>query len=326
MTEPIRWGILGPGKIAHKFARSVQPLEDAKLAAVGSRSQERADAFGEAFDIPNRHGSYEALVGDPAVDIVYVAVPHSRHRDATLLALEAGKAVLCEKPLAINAAQAREMITCAREQKRFLMEGMWTRFFPTMIRLRQLVADGTIGEPRMVTADFGFRAGVDPESRLFNPALGGGALLDVGIYPVSFAFMVLGNPTRVASLATLGETGVDEQAGILFGYEGGELAVLHTAIRTQTAIEATVLGTEGRIRVHHPMFKPSAITVSRKGQDEQEERPYEPEGFQFEAQEAASCLRTDKRESEIMPLDESLAIMETLDELRGQWGLKYPME
>lgn len=326
MTENIRWGILGPGRIADQFATSISQVKDAELAAVGSRNRERADTFAEKFGIPRRHYSYEDLVADPEVDVVYVAVPHSFHKSCTLLALQAGKAVLCEKPFAINTAEVEEMVDCAREKKLFLMEGMWTRFFPVMTRLREIISSGAIGDVRMVTADFGFRGGLDPESRLFNPSLGGGALMDVGIYPVAFASMILGTPDRIESMATIGSTGVDEQAGVLMGYAGGEIAVLHTAIRTQTQIEAAVMGTEGQIRIKHPFYKSKSLTLTCGGKTETVEMPYESTGFQFEAAEVGTCLREGKTESEIIPLSESLTIMSTLDTIRSQWGLKYPME
>ena len=323
----VRWGILGAGSIARRFSEAIRTLPDARLAAVGSRDQAKADAFGDTFDIPHRHGSYEAFVQDADVDVVYVATPHNFHREHSILALRAGKAVLCEKPFTINAREAEAIVRVAREQKRFLMEAHWSRFFPLMARVRELVADGAIGEVRMVQADFGFRAGVNPEGRLFNPALGGGALLDVGSYTVSFASMLLGTPDRVTGMAHLGETGVDEEAAMILGYPGGKLALLSTAVRLNTPHEATVMGTDGRIRIHSPWWNPKALTLSRGGKDDERiEMPYEGNGFNYEAAEVASCLRAGKLESDIMPLDETVSMMRTMDEIRAQWGLKYPME
>lgn len=327
MSEAIRWGILGTGSIARKFVEGLGSAGGAELTAVGSRTQQRADEFGGRHNVPHRHGSYEALADDPDVDIVYVATPHPVHKPGAMLCLSAGKAVLCEKPFTVNAGEAREMIDEARNRGVFLMEGMWTRFFPAMDRVRKLLADGAIGEPRMVQADFGFRAGWKPESRLLNPELGGGALLDVGCYTVSLASMIFGSPTRLAGLAHLGETGVDEQAGIVLGYGGGQLAVLTTAIRTRTPHEAVILGTEGRIRIHSPFFKPDRLTLTdARGNDDEMHLPFQGNGFNYEAAEAMACMRAGKTESEIMPLDESLSIMETMDRLRAQWDLSYPME
>ena len=192
MTKAIKWGILAPGNIAHRFAKGLSVIPDAELIAVGSGSKERADAFADEFDVPRRYGSYEDLVSDPDVDAIYVATLNTFHKECSILCLRAGKAVLCEKPFAINAEEAKEMIACAKECRQFLMEAMWTRFLPVMVKVRELLADGAIGEPRMLTADFGIRKEVDPESRIFNPKLGGGGLLDVGIYTIAMAFMVFG--------------------------------------------------------------------------------------------------------------------------------------
>jgi predicted dehydrogenase len=328
MAEKVRWGILGTGNIAKQMARGLAVLPDAELLAVGSRSQESADGFGEQFDVERRYTSYTDLVNDPDVQVVYIATPHSLHRENSLLCLRAGKAVLCEKPFAINATEAREVVAMARERQLFLMEAMWTRFLPVMGRVRELLAGGAIGDVRMVTADFGFRAPFNPRGRLFNPELGGGGLLDVGIYPVSLASMVFGpRPARVSSMAHLGETGVDEQAAMILGYEQGQLAILSSAVRTHTPQEAFLIGTEGRIRVHTPWWKPTNLTVSVEGQEDQTETlPFEGNGYNYEAAEVMACLRAGKLESDVMPLDETLAIMETLDQIRGQWGLRYPME
>jgi predicted dehydrogenase len=327
LTGPIRWGILGTGNIAKQFARGLAVLPDAALVAVGSRSQASADAFGELFGVQRRHAGYDALANDPDVDAVYIATPHSLHHENSLLCLRAGKAVLCEKPFTINAHQAEEVIAYGRAAGLFVMEAMWTRFLPIMVRLRQLLAEGAIGEVRMLTADFGFRAEVNPAGRLFNPALGGGALLDVGVYPVSLASMVFGAPARVTSMAHLGTTGVDEQAGIIFAYDSGQLALLSTAIRTSTPHEALLMGTAGQIKLHSPWWMPTRMSVLRAGEEaELIELPFEGNGYNYEAAEVMRCLRASERESATMPLDETLAIMRTLDALRQQWGLRYPGE
>lgn len=324
---PLRWGILGAGGIAKRFSEDVKNLEGHTLAAVGSRDQTKADTFADQYGIANRHAGYEALVSDPEVDVVYVATPHNFHKEHTLLALSAGKAVLCEKPFTINKGEAEVIVADARAKKLFLMEGMWSRCFPLMGKVRELLKEGAIGEPRMLQADFGFRAGVNPEGRLFNLALGGGGLMDVGVYTVSLASMIFGKPSKITGVAEIGSTGVDEQAGMLLLHDGGQLAVLSTAIRTNTPHEVQIWGTDGRIRIHSAWWRPSAITVTRSGKGEETiEMPFEGGGFQFEAQHIADCLRAGKTESDIMPLDESLQIMQTLDTLRGQFGIKYPME
>ncbi len=325
-TAPLRWGILGLGSIAKQFATGLQALDDAQLVAVGSRSQETAEAFGDKYDAPHRHSSYDALANDPEVDAVYVATPHPMHAEDAILCLHAGKAVLCEKPFTVNTAQAEKVVAVAREKNVFLMEAMWTRFFPVMVRVRELLAQGVIGEARMLQADFGFRAGINPESRLFSPALAGGGLLDVGVYPISLASMIFGTPTQVTGLAHIGETGVDEQAGIVLGYTNGALAVLSTGVRISTPHEAVILGTDGQIKIHAPWWQPRVMTVSAQGKSEEISLPIEGNGYQFEAQEVARCVRAGQTESPVLPWDETLQVMRTMDALRAQWGLKYPME
>ena len=242
--------------------------------------------------------------------------------------MQGGKAVITEKPFAMNVGEAREMIDYARQNGRFLMEAMWTRYLPIIVRVRELLAQGTIGEPRMLLADFGFRvSSVQPEHRLFNPDLGGGALLDVGIYPISLSSMIFGTPDRITAMADIGSTGVDEQAAIILGHPGGQLASLTTAIRTNTPHEATILGTHGQIRIHPSFWKGTQATLSVSGNDPVEiDLPLTGNGYNYEAAEVARCLREGKTESDVMPLDETLSIMETMDTIRAQWGLKYPME
>ncbi len=323
----VRWGILGPGSIARAFAEGLKVVPDAELVAVGSRSRDKAEAFGERYGAPHRHESYEALVADREVDAIYVATPHTFHKEHCLLALDAGKPVLCEKPFTINAAEAEAVVRKARESKLFLLEGMWSRFFPLITRLRELLSANEIGPVRMVEVDFGFRAGFNPESRLFDPNLGGGALLDVGVYTVSFASMILGAPDRVIGLATLGQTGIDEQAAMVLAHPNGALAILSTAIRTNTPQKATVIGEEGRIEIHAPYWKPERMTVVRNGKPNEEIHiPFVGSGFNYEAEEVGRCLAAGKLESEILPLDETLTIMRTLDTLRAQWGIVYPSE
>ena len=327
--DKIRWGILGAGRIAHQFAQGLSVLPDAELVAVGSRTQQKADQFGAQYNLPRRHASYESLAQDPDVDAIYVATPHPMHKENSLLCLQGGKAVLCEKPFTINAAEAEELISYARSHKLFLMEGMWTRFLPLMGRVRDMLAHGVIGEVRMVAADLGFRANFDPQSRLFAPELGGGALLDVGVYTVSFASMILGagSPTQVASMVHLGETGIDEQSAYLLGYDQGRMAILYTAVRTNTPHEGLIMGTTGRIRVHAPLFHPAGLTLMVDGKaDQVMDIPFEGNGFNYEAAEVMRCLRAGKTESDILPLDETLAVMRTMDRLRAPWGLKYPSE
>ncbi len=326
--DVIRWGILGTGNMAKTFARDLGFARGAKLAAVASRTLEKADAFGDECSVPRRYGDYAELVLDPDVDVVYIATPNSLHKEHTLMGLESGKAVLCEKPFATNAAEAREMIARAREKRVFLMEAMWTRFLPLMAEVRGLLADNVLGEVRMLTADFGFRAGDDEMAGILaDRGLGGGSLLDVGVYPVSLASMVLGKPSNLATLAHLGGTGVDEQAGVILGYTGGRLALLYSAIRTTTPQEATIMGAERRVRVHAPFWSPSKMTVFEEDDAVKVvEAPFEGDGYHFEAVEVMDCLRAGRFESSTMPLDQSVEIMETMDRIRAEWGLRYPAD
>jgi len=327
MPDTIRWGILGTGGIANAFATALTYVDDAELVAVGSRAPATANAFGERYRIPHRHASYEALADDPDVDVIYVATPHVYHRENTLLCLRAGKHVLCEKPLTINAREAREIINCARQKKLFLMEAMWTRFVPLVCRLRELLAEGVIGEVQMIVADLGYKMGFGPEHRINNPALGGGALMDVGIYPLAYVSMILGAPARSVSMARFGETGVDERAAVLLEYAGGALAVIYTGTTVDTPREVIIMGTEGQIRIFGDMPKPSKMVVARAGEAEQAiVMPPVGNGYNYEALEVMRCLREGRLESEIMPLDESLALQETTDRIRAEWGLKYPTE
>jgi predicted dehydrogenase len=323
----VRWGILGAGSIAGRFSEALAALPEAETLAVGSRSQETADRFAEARGFSRAYPSYEDLAADPDVDIVYVATPHPFHAENMELCLRAGKAVLCEKPFTVNAAEARRLVALARERDLFLMEAMWTRFFPLMGRLRQMLSDGALGELRMLTVDFGFRAELDPSSRLFDPKLGGGAMLDVGVYCVSFASMVLGRPVRGTGLSHLGETGVDEQFAAILEHGGGRISAITAGTRTASPHEATVLGTEGYARIQSPWWRPEAMTISRPGQkDEVVREPTEENGFEYEAAEVMRCLAQGERESPVMPLDETVDVLEAMDEIRASWGLRYPDE
>jgi predicted dehydrogenase len=327
-APPIRWGILGTGTIARAMAAELRALPDAALLAVGSRAQATADAFAASFGIPRSYAAYELVADDPDVDVVYVATPHALHRQNALACLDAGKAVLCEKPFALNEREAREMVGAARARGGFLMEAMWTRFLPAVDEALRRVGAGEIGEVRMVSADFGFRdEEPEPRSLLFDRLLGGGALLDVGVYPVWLAVHLLGEPQRVASLADVGATGVDEQCAAVLGFADGALATLHAAIRTETGQHAEISGTRGRIRLHAPWWRAAGFTLSRPDQPDQVvERPPEGSGYRHEAREVMRCVRAGLAESERMPHADTLRVMRTLDRIREPWGLRYPGE
>ena len=325
MAETVRWGILGTGNIAQQFARGLAALPDAQLVGVGSRTLETAQTFAATFGAAHAHGSYEALAEDPDIDVVYIATPHTLHAENSLLCLEAGKAVLCEKPFTLDTVQAQAVIDSAKDKKLLVVEAMWTRFFPLFKTLRDLVREGRIGEPRLLQADFGISVPV-AQNRLFDPALGGGALLDVGVYPVSLASYLLGTPTAVSSRAHLGETGVDEQNAIILEHQSGALAVLSSAIRAETPQAAVVMGTTGSIRVCAPWWQPTKMILTDKNGEETFSSPLPHNGYAYEAAEVMRCLREGLLESPLMPLGETLSIMHTLDTCRAQWGLRYPGE
>ncbi|MCY4061189.1 MAG: Gfo/Idh/MocA family oxidoreductase [Chloroflexi bacterium] len=327
MSDKIRWGLIGLGWISRKFAKGLAFVPDAEVYAVASRSQEKADAFGAEFGASKCYGSYEELANDPNVDVAYIGTPNNYHLSQTLLCLKAGKHVLCEKPFAVNAKEAKVMIECAREKNLFLMDAFWTRYFPAMYKLRELLAEKVIGDVMLVTADFGGRGPVVPEKRHFNPDLAGGAMLDVGSYCIQFASMIYGKPpTDIVSQVAIGETGVDELSVLVFKYSDYEMATLTSAIRLSTPHEARVIGTEGYIAIPN-FWHPDELTVVRSGQAPETLRfPYEGEGFQFEAIEVGQCIRAGLTESPVYPLDETLTIMETMDRIRADWGLRYPFE
>jgi len=339
--QQIRWGILSTGYIANLFAEGLKALDDAILTAVGSREQANADSFGEKWNVPHRHGSYEALAADPEVDVIYIGTPHPFHYENTLMCLNAGKHVLVEKPFAMNARQTREMIDLARQKGLFMMEAMWTRYLPAMVQVRKWIADGEIGDVELVRAHFSFKAIFDAKSRLFAPELGGGALLDAGIYPVSFAHMILGTPKTISSTASLGETGTDDYSAYLFGYDGGKTALLSSGVRLAIPVEADVFGSNGYIKIHEPWLRPRVVTLAKPSAPGSQTNliydgilfdrqtiyaPTRGNGYNYEAAEVAQCILEGKHESTIMPLAETLDIMETLDKLRAQWNLTYPDE
>lgn len=327
MSEKFRWGILAPGTIAHKFAAGVQALPDAELAAVGSRTLDKAKEFAGRYKIPRAYGSYAELAADPEVDAIYIASPNQLHMEHTLLCLEHGRPVLCEKPFAGNVTQAEAMIGCARSHRLFLMEAMWTRFLPIMGVVSAWLEQGRIGEIRRLECDFSFRCNGNPASRLMNPALGGGGLLDVGVYALAFASWVFGGlPPRVASLAEVGQTGVDEQAGILLLYPRGEMAVLTCGVRTQGTISARITGTEGSIEIPIPFYKAQEAVLKTAQTEVRERRPFLASGYEYEAMEVARCVRAGELESPVVPLDESLMLSGFMTGLRTEWGVRYPFD
>ena len=330
--RPVRWGILATGKIARAFVRDVGGLNECDVRAVGSRSQESADAFAEAHGIATAHGDYRSLVEDPDVDVVYVASPHSMHREHVELAFAAGKAVLCEKALTLNAADAELLVASAREKGLFLMEAMWMRCDPLIRRLQQLVAAGVLGEVRQVRADLGFVVDRPPTDRLLDPALGGGALLDMGIYPLTFAQLFLGEPTTIAAAANLSPAGVDLDVALSLGYASGATAALTTTMTAWSPRNASIATSRGRVDLPAGFHHPGSVTWSSYSTDpgargasrvEEISEPSPVRGYAHEALEVVRCLRRGETESPLMPLEESLAMMRQMDRIRKQIGVSY---
>ncbi|MFE9607615.1 Gfo/Idh/MocA family protein [Streptomyces sp. NPDC006012] len=324
----VRWGILATGGIAASFAAALVDLPDAEIAAVASRTEESARAFAERFGIPRAYGDWESLARDEDIDVVYVATPHSAHRAAAGLCLAAGRNVLCEKAFTLNAREAGELVALAREHGRFLMEAMWMYCNPLVRRLKALVDDGAIGDVRTVQADFGLAGPFPPAHRLRDPALGGGALLDLGVYPVSFAHLLLGEPTALDARAVLAPEGVDLQTGALLSWDGGALASVHCSIVGGTAVAASVTGSQGRIDIPDGFFNPERFVLHRDGRDAEEFVLDAADGprntLRHEAAEVMRALRAGEQESPLVPLSGTLAVMRTLDTIRERIGVRYP--
>jgi predicted dehydrogenase len=322
----IRWGVAGPGGIAQRFGEAMTMVEGGSIVAVASRTQAGADVFGDRFGVARRHVGNEALAADPEVDAVYVATPNHRHAADTLLFLEAGKHVLCEKPFALNAAQATAMAKAARAGGLFLMEAIWSRFLPAYRTLGSVLGEGTIGEVRFVEGSFGFAMPVDPSHRLFDPALGGGGLLDLGVYPLQLCSLVLGAPDRLVAEGHVGETGVDEQVVVVLHHPGGALGVVEAAVRTNLTNTARIVGERGWIELPAFMHCPDHLTVTTLGGEERIDAAWEGDGLRFQVDEVHRCLDAGLTESPVVPLDETIRLARTMDEVRNRLGVRFPGE
>lgn len=319
-----RWGILGPGRIAHKFAQDLLTLPDAQLYAVASTDQQRADLFAQQYRAPHALDSYEGLLTLPDLDVVYVATPHILHHENALMLLNGGIAVLGEKPFAMNVGQVGEMVELARSKRVFLMEALWSRFMPSTEFALDLIKSGAIGPVVSVKADFGFSAPFVPEGRLFNKALGGGSLLDIGIYPLFLSYLILGKPTTIKASATFGQTGVDEQCGMVLTYAEGQLALLDSTLRAQTDTVAVIQGETGQIKIHSRFHESKGLTLKR---GDQMATPFvfnrETFGYDYEAHHVMHCLAEGRTESPLWSLNDSLNLMTLLDAVRAEAGILY---
>lgn len=353
-----RWGIIGTGPVARRFVLGLRQLEEAIPVVVASRSRANAERFSADFSIPNVAASYRDAVDLDQVDAFYVATPPSEHREHALLCINAKKPVLVEKPFSIDAQAAKEIIDAARTRSVFCMEAMWTRFLPLVQHLKKIVSAGEIGECRVFTGRFCAPEAPDPSKNVFNKNLGGGALLDRGVYPLSLACHLMGRPESVRSEAVYGETGVDDDSAMIVRHERGGLSIVHASLRSQCPNDCLIMGDRGSIQVHAPIFRPFKMTISKiedatrscagsaqrgiltqgrffhslyhnslelianafqRNGSQTITMPYRGNGYHYEAEEVMRCVRAGKIESEVMPLSESLSIVEAMDQARSQW-------
>jgi predicted dehydrogenase len=316
--QKIKWGIIGAGKIARKFAKDLQTLPDAQLWAIASQDIARADAFAKEFEMPHAFGTYQQMVTCPGIDIVYIATPHVTHCEASLLCLRHKIPVLCEKPFAMNLSEAQMMVECARQNHTFLMEAMWTRFLPTIEKVLSLIANDAIGNIKLLNADFGYNSPFDATSRIYNKALGGGALLDIGVYPLFLSLLLLGKPSSIIARANIGQSDIDESVGIVLQYDNQALAVLHTSIVARTPTEAFIYGEKGHIKIHGRWHEPNAGITLHIYNGVTTFFPFEWQqiGYAYEAKAAMESLKKGEPENPLMPLSFSLDLMSLLDEVR----------
>ncbi|GAB6139445.1 Gfo/Idh/MocA family oxidoreductase [Methylosoma difficile] len=361
MVTKVRWGIVGTGNVARKFAADFQYVPNAQLIAVASRSQSTANSFAAGFGLEKSYGSYERMLQDKDVDVVYIATPHLSHMRDCLLAISANKSVLCEKPFFINALETDQVIAAARKNRVFCMEAMWMRFMPLIKEVKHRIENGEIGDISELHASFAFPVNFDVNSRFLNLEQGGGSLLDRGVYPISLAYHLLGSPIKVSGDATLNSSGVDTLSSYRLDYQSGAVAYLSSSFNYRSSNEAFIFGTKGWIHIHEPFFRPEAIsfysevasaaTIKKALLSGDQQNPVlrkllkrlQPlsslfsnadkkymkilgNGYQFEIEEVSRCVFENLQESQIMPLDESLAIVKTMDSLRHQWGVFYPQE
>ncbi len=324
MKKNYRWGILGAGRIAEKFCTALNFVEGATVYAVASRDIEKAKAYASKFKATKFYDNYEDLMQDDNIDIIYIATPHAFHYEQTMACLKKGKHVLCEKPMALSYRQTAAMINAAKEYKVFLMEGVWTACMPFIGKIKELITADVIGKLQYVSADFGFNTPVDLEGRLYNKSLGGGSMMDVGIYPLFFATLLLGEPSLVKAAYKLSVTGVDEYINVVLQYPDGEAAHLLSSIHFNTAIEAEIVGTKGRIKISNPWFKATDFTLYLEDDKVQNfSMPHMSNGFEYEIEEVMNCLDKGLLESEKMPHQLTLLISKIMEDVLMQGGVVY---
>ncbi|MET2983901.1 Gfo/Idh/MocA family protein [Aureibaculum conchae] len=325
-TLKIKWGIVGCGNIANKFVSDLALVEDAELQAVASRNLEKADAFGQKHNSKKCYGSYDELFLDSDVDIVYIATPHNSHCEFSLKALEYGKHVLCEKPLSINRKEAEKMIALSKSRNLFFMEGLWTRFNPTFVAVKERIDNGEIGKVKYIKADFSFKSEHALDSRVFNLDLAGGALLDIGIYPIFLAYSLLGKPEDILAKSIFHtKTGADVQTSMLFHYKNAQ-AILYSGFMSKSKMTACISGTEGEIYIHDQWHVAQGYALVKNEEEEVFELPTKGIGFTHEIEECHKCIRNNQIESNLWSHQHSLDLISILDDVRDQVGLKYPQE
>jgi len=324
MKQPYRWGILGAGRIAEKFCTALNFVEGSEVYAVASRDVDKAKAYAQKFNAARFYNNYDDLIDDEQVDIIYIATPHAFHYEQTIACLQHKKAVLCEKPMSLGYGQTKQMIEAANENMVFLMEGMWTGCMPFMEKIKALIMEDTIGSIQCLSADFGFTAPVDLESRLYNKSLGGGAMMDVGVYPLYLATAILGAPSQLKVISRLASTGVDEYINIALQYPTGQTAQLLSSIVFNTNIEASILGTKGRINIKNPWFKATDFSVHlNDGSVENFSLPHLSNGFEHEIKEVMHCLSNGLLQSEKVPHQLSLLMSKITGEVLKEAGVVY---
>lgn len=325
MQAKIKWGIMATGGIAHQMVQSLVDCNEAEVVAVASRSLDRAEQFGSTWNIPRRYESYQALAADSNVDVIYIATPPAFHYDNMLTCLKHGKHILCEKPFTLTAKDADEIFAVAKQKNLFVMEAMWMAFFPAISQAKQWVSEGQVGEIRSIQADFSINVPYDPQHRLYDPKLGGGALLDLGIYPLTFAILFLGFPKKYTSDAQLADTGVDVLDALVLSYENQAMASLICGIVANKPKEAWIVGTEGYIKVHDVFFRPNKLTLCKHGAEPIEhEIPYDSNGYIHEVREVHDCLRAGRLQSDTVSWEHTLKVTELMESIRKQWGVVYP--
>lgn len=319
----MNWGIIGLGKISNKFAEALKIVDEAEIYAVASRNQMKAEQFAERHNAQKAYNSYDKLFRNEDVEVVYIGTPHVFHAENAIAAMEHGKAVLCEKPIAMNRKQAQQMFDCAKANNVFLMEALWTRFIPSFIKVKELIENGRIGEVKNIIADFGFRSDKSPESRVFNPKLGGGSVLDVGIYPIFLAVSILGKPNAIKAFAKMNEQGTDNACNMIFDYADA-MASLTSSLVANQQVEATIFGTEGSIRLNNRFHEPTSISILEQ-YEEVEKITFEEKGsgMQYQAIEVQNCIKAGKIQSDLMSWNDSLLLHEVMDSVRKEADVLY---